>query len=268
MLTGQSNLQSYEYYFSSGHYDRRYPVPNANVLRLIRRNLPENGHIIDFGCGSGRYLLALRDQATVAAGFDICQAALARLRQGIERIGGAHNIHVLGPDPEDVERHVDRHGPADIILCLFGVLSHIEGQAERYKALCRFAGLLKPGSGRLIISVPNRRRRFRSEQRASAMNRRDEVRYIRRFGKSSVEFSYKLFDTDTLRSELQDAGFELESLRAESLTPESVIANSAFLRAVDRMAAPLVPAALGYGLLAIARPMPKARKNCAASGTG
>ncbi len=220
MLAHHATLGHYEYYFSSGHYDRRYPVPNPNSLCLIRRNLPENGHIIDFGCGSGRYLLALRDQAAIAAGFDFCPAALARLRQGIERIGGADNIRVLGPNPEDLERHVDRHGSADIILCLFGVLSHIEGRAERRELLRRLASLLKPGSGQLIISVPNRRRRFRSEQRVQAPNGRDEVRYVRRLGQGYVEFTYKLFDTNTFRSELQDGGFELKHSERKALYPK------------------------------------------------
>jgi tRNA (uracil-5-)-methyltransferase TRM9 len=139
---------------------------------------------------------------------------------------------------------------------------------ERRRVLCRLAGLLKPGSGRLIISVPNRRRRFRSEQRAQSGNRRDEIRYIRRFGEESLAFSYKLFDNVTFRSELQDAGFELNCLKAESLAPEAGIANSALLRTVDRLAAPLVPAALGYGLLAIARPTSEAGKTRPTFGTG
>ena len=81
--------EAYEHYFASGHYDRRYPRPNPTVLRLIRRELPPGGNVIDFGCGSGRYLLALRGQAGVAAGYDICSAALDAFRRvaGTDRRG-------------------------------------------------------------------------------------------------------------------------------------------------------------------------------------
>jgi SAM-dependent methyltransferase len=246
------NVGRYETYFASGHYDRRYPVANPTVLRLIRQQLPPGGHLLDYGCGSGRYLLELRGQAGIAAGFDVCHAALARLRQNIARSGGG--IHVLGPDPGDIDRHLAQHGAADTVLCLFGVLSHIEGRAERRRTLRRLAACLKPGSGRLVLSVPNRARRFLSEQREQPGSG-GEIRYVRELGDVSLELSYMLFDLDTLREELEGAGFELESIAAESLAPEAYVANSAFVRAFERLCAPLVPAGLGYGLLGVARPV-------------
>jgi SAM-dependent methyltransferase len=244
------NAAPYEAYFASGHYDRRYPVPNPTVLRLIRRRLPRGGHVLDFGCGSGRYLLALRGQAGIAAGYDVCHAALARFRSNIAR-KRADGIRVLGPDPADIDRHLARHGAADVVLCLFGVLSHIEGRGERRRTLRRLGGCLKP-DGRLIVSVPNRARRFRSEQRAQADA---EIRYVRNVGELSLELSYKLFDLDSFREELEGAGFALEQVGAESLVPETLVANSPVARAVDRVTAPFVPAALGYGLLGVARPV-------------
>lgn len=265
MLTESMILQNYEFYFSSGHYDRRYPAPNATVLRLIQRHLPKNGHVIDFGCGSGRYLLALRDQARVAAGFDKCQAALAKLR---ERAKGSGHIQLLGPDPQDLDRHVDQHGPADIILCLFGVLAHMEGRAVRTQALRRLAGFLKTGSGRIILSVPNRNRRFLCEQKAQDSYGHNKISYTREFDKGTVRLSYKLFDTETLRAELTEAGLELETIKAESLAPESVVARSTILRAFDKMAASLIPAAWGYGLLAVARPLPNITEEENSSGSG
>jgi tRNA (uracil-5-)-methyltransferase TRM9 len=252
VVSGESNVRHYEFYFASGHYDERYPGPNPTVLRLILRHLPADAHLIDYGCGSGRYLLPLRDRVALAAGYDVCAAALARLYRNLYRNGGPGEIDVLGPDPAELDGHVARHGPADIVLCLFGVLSHVEGRAERARTLHRLAGMLRPGSGRLILSVPNRRRRFRAEQRES---RSEEIRYRRRFDDGSVELTYRLFDPDSLRAELLEAGLELETLVAESVFPESSLATSPLLRAVDQLAAPFVPAALGYGLLGVARPI-------------
>ncbi|MFO1209650.1 MAG: methyltransferase domain-containing protein [Amaricoccus sp.] len=237
---------SYEPYFATGAYDRRYPQPNPTVLRLIRRLLPPGGHVIDYGCGSGRYLLPLAGHAGVAAGFDICPAALARLRE-VAPAG----LAVLGPEADTVPAHVARHGPADLVLCLFGVLSHVEGRDARQRLLRRLRALLRPGTGRLVLSVPNRRRRFRALQRRSAG---DEIRYVRRFAEGAVELPYKLYEPPTLAAELAAAGFDVERMAAESLLPETAVARSPLLRTLDRLAAPLLPASRGYGLLAVARP--------------
>jgi SAM-dependent methyltransferase len=223
------------------------------VLRRILCELPPAAHVVDFGCGSGRYLLALRDHVAVAAGYDVCAAALERFRQAAARLGSAGHLHAVGPDPGELDRHVGRHGAADVVLCLFGVLSHIEGAGPRAEALRRMTGLLKPGSGRLILSVPNRRRRFRSEQRAQAPAD-GEIRYMRRLRGMSLAMSYKLFDVDSLRAELARAGLTVETVAAESVVPEALVANSPIMRGFDRLAAPLLPADLGYGILAVARP--------------
>lgn len=243
--------EAYERYFASGHYDRRYPRPNPTVVRMIRRVLPPGGHLVDFGCGSGRYLLALRRHAGVAAGYDICDAALAAFRRA-----AAHGAPpaILGPDPADLDRHVAGHGGADVVLCLFGVLSHIEGAEARHRTLRRLAGLMAPGTGRLVLSVPNRRRRFRREQRAQGAQASGEIRYRRDLRGLSVALPYKLFDVDGLAAELARAGLVVVEARAESLLPEALVANSGVLRTLDRWLAPLVPASLGYGILALARP--------------
>ena len=240
-----STAAAYEPYFATGAYDRRYPLPNPTVLRLIRRRLPPGGHVIDYGCGSGRYLMALAGGAGIAAGFDICPAALARLR------AAAGPAHVLGPDPGAVDAHVGRHGRADLVLCLFGVLSHVEGQDARHRLLCRLRGLLRPG-GRLVVSVPNRRRRFRALQRR--LGGGDEIRYVRSFADGAVELPYKLFEPASLAAELAAAGFAVERMAAESLLPETAVARSPVLRTLDRIVTPLLPAAHGYGLLAVTRP--------------
>jgi tRNA (uracil-5-)-methyltransferase TRM9 len=246
------NLASYERYFASGQYDRRYPRPNPTVMRLLRPYLSPTAHVIDYGCGSGRYLLAVSERVAVAAGFDVCEAALDRLRNAGRRRGDRGVLHVLGPAPSALEAHVERHGPADLVLCLFGVLSHID-RAERGAVLRRIARLLKPGTGRLVLSVPNRRRRFRSEQRTQAASD-GEVSYLRRIRGAALPLSYKLYDAETLRAELRAAGFEAATIAAESLVPESLLANSPLLRSIDRLATRVLPAELGYGLLAVARP--------------
>ncbi|WP_162683196.1 methyltransferase domain-containing protein [Rhodobacteraceae bacterium DSL-40] len=248
-----SNLLQYEHYFSSGSYDRRYPAPNARMLRLARTLLPPAGHLIDFGCGSGRYLLALRERARLVAGFDICHAALGCLRHNVMAHPRGVPVHILGPDPESLERHVARHGGADLVLCLFGVLSHVEGRRARREMLRRLAGLLRPGTGRILLSVPNRHRRFRREQRLAEPGT-EEIRYLRQVEGGTIELSYRLFDPESLAEELAEAGLEIERIGAESLLPEAQVAGSRHLRGLDARIAPHIPARLGYGLAAVVRP--------------
>ena len=160
---------AYESYFATGAYDRRYPRAESDRAAADPRPAAAR---------RARDRLRLRQRALPAgaarAGRD--RRRVRRLRGGAgavprrhraRRGGGERDPCVLGPDPADVDRHVARHGPADLVLCLFGVLSHIEG-AGRARADAGAAGrrCCGRGRGRLILSVPNRRRRFRSRQRA------------------------------------------------------------------------------------------------------
>lgn len=249
---GAGMVAAYERYFRSGVYDERYPRANPWVLSRIRKLLPEGGHVIDYGCGSGRYLFALRGHAGKAAGFDVSPAALDLLSTRADEARWP-DLGVLGPDPEALDSHCAAHGPADLVLCLFGVLGHMRCRAEREAALRRMAGLLRPGSGRLILSVPNRWRRFYAEQLRTGTD--GAIRYTRALRDAPLQMHYQLYGPARVRAELAAAGLYLEALRAESVFGESLLTRNGLARRVDRVVAPVLPAAAGYGLLAVAAPM-------------
>ena len=235
----------YDLYFASGSYDRRYPRPNPRVLAHVRRLLPPEAHVIDYGCGSGRYLVPLRPHLRRAAGFDICPTALGLLRDRLEACDGAP-VAVLGPDPAALPAHVARHGPADLVLCLFGVLSHVTPHSARADLLGRLRGLLRPG-GRLLVSVPNRQRRFAREQRAVPPGA--EIHYRRHIDGGSIELPYQLFDPARLAGELTAAGFTPEGVWAESTLPEAWLTGRGLARMLDAGLTPLCPPRWGYGIL-------------------
>ncbi|WP_300038590.1 bifunctional 2-polyprenyl-6-hydroxyphenol methylase/3-demethylubiquinol 3-O-methyltransferase UbiG [uncultured Roseobacter sp.] len=239
---------SYQLYFTSGFYDRRYPAPNRTMWGRIAGFLGPGASVLDFGCGSGRYLLRLQGRVGRAAGFDVSPAALETVRARAAELGW-EDLAVLGPEAADLDRYIREQGPVDLVLCLFGVLGHITDTDARADALERMRRALRPGSGRMLISVPNRARRFRREQATSA--RDGLVRYKRRTEDGQeVVLNYQLFDPLMLTRELVAAGFSLENICCESVLPESWLLHHAAARWIDGLLTPLCPARWGYGICA------------------
>ncbi|WP_299919106.1 bifunctional 2-polyprenyl-6-hydroxyphenol methylase/3-demethylubiquinol 3-O-methyltransferase UbiG [uncultured Roseobacter sp.] len=244
---------SYHAYFTSGHYDRRYPSPNKTTWQRICDIVSPSTHLVDFGCGSGRYLLRLQGKVAQAAGFDISPAAIALLKERAAQIGW-DDLAILGPAPDALQNYIERVGEADVVLCLFGVLGHIEDAQVRHDALRQMHRALKPETGRLLISVPNMARRFFAEQRVAGPDAGGAIHYERRMDGTHVVLPYQLFDPARLCRELAAAGFELRSLKAESVLPESWLLNNALARWVDSVLTPFCPARWGYGIIALAVP--------------
>lgn len=239
---------SYYRYFSSGTYDRRYPAPNRRMWARIRRKLGADTRVLDFGCGSGRYLFALKGRVGTAIGYDINDAALRKVRQNPAAQDWPELV-LIGPDVALLDTYLARHGPVDLVLCLFGVVGHITDAQARAEALRRMAGALAPDGGRLLISVPNARRRFRAEQ--SAQGALDGlVHYSRDVDGAPVQMHYQLFDPAKLRAELEAAGLRVHGMGCESVLPEDWLHASALARAVDRVLTKLCPTDWGYGIFA------------------
>lgn len=239
---------SYQVYFTSGYYDRRYPSPNRSMWTRITTLLRPGGAVLDFGCGSGRYLLGLQGLAGRAIGFDVSKAALATLRQKA-KAHDWHDLQILGPEASALDGAIDAEGPVDLVLCLFGVLGHITDPGARADALRRMRRALKPELGRMLISVPNKARRFRAEQADAVLP--GLVRYSRRTDDGrDVALNYQLFEPDMLIRELTGAGFDVHRVTCESVLPESWLLHNAAARALDAILTPICPARWGYGICA------------------
>ncbi|WP_067557372.1 class I SAM-dependent methyltransferase [Oceanibaculum pacificum] len=254
--------RSYERYYASGLYDRRYPRHNPRSLAAILEVGGKARGILDFGCGDGRYTLPLlhTTEATIY-GYDICPMALSGLRTRLAGETARARVRLVqGP----TEHYTDGQ-PIDLALIMFGVLGHVPGRAARIAILRRIRKLLSAeGEGRLVISVPNANRRFRTEQRehdalraagtpeAPALEEGD-ILYSRGAGKERIELFYHLYTPESLSAELREAGFGDIRMRVESVLSESAVTRSGFWRAVDGALYGVTPLALGYGILATAR---------------
>ncbi|MCH8621046.1 class I SAM-dependent methyltransferase [Undibacterium sp. TS12] len=253
----------YDHYYTSHAYEKRYPKPNQSTLHfLFEHGAREARDILDFGCGNGRYALPLL-QATSArlTGFDISHAAIAELSRFLQNHPSANRMRLFEGDAGEL----NSQGDYDLIMLLFGVLSHVGDHTARLATLRQLRSLIRP-EGRLILSVPSifRRRPLELlEARLSRMTGRAQdtqkepgnILFTRNIDKEAHQFFYHLYSVGGLRAELLEAGFRITALSPESLLPEWMITQSGWLGKLDEALLPLLPAALGYGIRAVAVPV-------------
>lgn len=255
--TGAMMTKVYDYYFSSAAYEQRYPMPNrATLAYLFNQGAGTAGSILDFGCGNGRYAMALLQACHARiTGCDISSASLEEFSRRLQESGQGPRVELVhgGFDALDPQR---RH---DLILMMFGVLAHVGRRCERIRVLKGLRGMLAP-EGKLVLSVPNvyRRRpgellkawaaRSLPQRRSSDLQEPGDIYFTRSIAGRNLTFFYHLYSVRGLRAELAEAGFRVTDCRAESLLPEWLITQHRVAAIVDSLILPLLPAMLGYGI--------------------
>eukprot|EP01037_Dinobryon_pediforme_P026198 gene26198-28634_t len=198
--------ETYDHYYSSDEYRLRYPLPNyATLDYLMAHGAGSADNILDFGCGNGRYGLALleRTQARIT-GYDISRVSLAEFESVLQHTSYRDRVTLIHGELENL----NREKPYDIALMLFGVLSHIGMRAERIDALRKVRSLMKP-DGKLILSVPSIYRRrplellkfciYRRLGMARApQNEAGNIYFSREINGKSVVFFYHLYSMKNL----------------------------------------------------------------------
>lgn len=247
--------ENYNRYFASRLYDQRYPRPNPSCLALIINEIGQQGtRVLDFGCGNGRYAAPLLERTDVAlVAYDISPEALRELSQRqAPHIQSGRLQPVLG-DLTALREAADSGERFDLAIMMFGVLGHIVSRTARQEALTTLRDLLRP-SGRLIVTVPNAGRRFLKEQTAARRQGREpgDILYRRRTNDRTINMYYHLYTLKEFQQELEQAGFHLVRLQAESVLPESGVVKSRPLRWLDRMLISVTPLRYAYGFLAVA----------------
>jgi SAM-dependent methyltransferase len=263
--------ESYNRYYGSGLYDARYPRPNPPTYRSAQRLARTSSRILDFGAGSGRYTMPfLHATNAFVCAYDISADACQALELQAAAAGAAADSQrMLITADLGAARAA---GPYDLVVALFGVLSHIEGKENRIDTLGSIRSVLSR-EGLLLLTVPNTLRRFplhaspeghgsedsRASARAQARRYFPSARpiiYRHHVENEAMPFPYYLFSRRELVSELSAAGFALEVLEPDSILPERRLVRRPTLAPVDDFLCRLLPSWAGYGLRAICRARP------------
>lgn len=247
--------ENYNKYFASHLYDQRYPRANPRVLALIIEQLNRQGaQVLDFGCGNGRYSAPLLQNSNAhITAYDICAEGLRELSERQAAFIAAGRLHPLVGDLSVLKAGVRQDQRFDLAIMMFGVLGHIGPQSERLRVLTTVRNLLRPG-GRLILTVPNARRRFHKEQARAGhiIGQGGDIFYERTADNNTViNMYYHLYTHTEFKQELLEAGFNLVAMQAESIFPESAVVKSTLFAALDRLLVATAPLDYAYGLLAI-----------------
>jgi tRNA (uracil-5-)-methyltransferase TRM9 len=265
-------IESYDHYYGSGLYDARYPRPNPPTYRSAMRLARASSRILDFGAGSGRYTMPfLAATNAFVCAYDI-SADACRALELQAAVADVDTQRLLVTAELDAVRAA---GPYDLIVALFGVLSHIEERENRIDVLRSIRSLLSR-EGIFLLTVPHALRRFplhassdgRGGENSGASSVRARARryfpsarpviYRHHVERAARPFPYYLFSRSELTAELSAAGLALEVLESDSILPERRLVRAPALTPVDDLLCRLLPTWAGYGLRAICRARPLA----------
>jgi 2-polyprenyl-3-methyl-5-hydroxy-6-metoxy-1,4-benzoquinol methylase len=118
------------------------------------QHLSPSGHILDAGGGPGRYSLALCQAGYAVTLLDLSEGNIALARQNFAAEPPEVQAHLRDAtvgDVTDLSRFAD--GTFDAVICLGGVLSHIQPAAARQQAAHELVRVVKPGGVVAITGV-------------------------------------------------------------------------------------------------------------------
>lgn len=261
-VTAVNLAYSYDTYIGTGLYARRYPRSNANMTRLLRSVVAAGDRVLDFGCGDGRYIGVLLEAGASAIAYDISKVAIDTVATTYGSDIKAGRLQTVGCTLDALVGAV-APGSCDVALLMFGVLGHIRGDAQRVETLRAVRSLMKPG-GRLVVTVPNRARRFAKEQAdcrdmvAAGALEDGDILYQRHDASGSIDMFYHLFTPDSFADLLARSGFDTQRMVAESVMPERSVLSLPGGALIDRALMAAVPLNLVYGFAAVATPTAEA----------
>jgi SAM-dependent methyltransferase len=232
-------FKDYARYYDLLYRDKDYTAETDYVIDLLKKfgQGQANSQILELGCGTGNYSIALAKRGYDILGLDISEDMI---QYGSERLasnepGLAKKIELRTGDI----RNFDLHQKFKNIVSLFHVISYLSADRDLLYAFQSVARHLKPG-GLFVFDFwygpgvenlkPEKRTKkvsdseliinrtaepvFRKSKHIVDVNYRIEVRDISTNSRHNIEESHRMryFFDDELRIFLKQAGLQIEGL--------------------------------------------------------
>jgi len=136
----------YDSYFE---YTSLFSFDESIVINELGKG-DDKSIVADFGCGTGRALVATGKQGHRGLAIDMS----TKMLQIVQRKAIENNLHIDCVKANLVDLDGFRDSSIDHGVCLFSTLGMIQGNSNRQSAMTHFRRMLKPG-GKLILHVHN-----------------------------------------------------------------------------------------------------------------
>lgn len=113
----------------------------------------EDRHLLDFGCGIGRFEAVLSSRVASITGIDVSPGMVAKAR---ERCAGLANVRLLETSGQDLGAFADSSFDTVIAVDSFPYLYKVGGCAFALRQLEEVARVLRPGGNLLILNLSYR----------------------------------------------------------------------------------------------------------------
>lgn len=140
------------------HYDHIFPLQPV-TLQFLQESFAAGGRVLDVGCGTGAYAMALARAGLRVDGLDLDAQMLEVARQQAQAAGVAVAF-TLGSMTELPRYYAS--GTFAGAYCIGNSLAHVAGHAELEAVCADLRALLQPG-GTLVLQVINYERIIRQQ---------------------------------------------------------------------------------------------------------
>lgn len=138
-----------EFYQMIGkYYDDLFP-PSQSQIQFLLKLLSPKSRVLDLGCATGGYALALAEKGHDVTAIDLDEAMIHMLENKLK-----HKPLPVNPQVGDIQQVAALQGTYDLIYCIGNTVVHLASLADFNQFLKDVHEKLNPG-GRLVIQSVN-----------------------------------------------------------------------------------------------------------------